>query len=166
MKVLIAFLLLAGLVIVQSSVVSSMMLLRGTADLVMLAMVAWALQDRVQNAWLWWIIGGLFASLVSGLPFGVLLGAYGIVTGLALVLRRRVWKAPVLAMLAATFAGTLIVHLVSYLARLLTGANIPPLMAFELITLPSVLLNLLLAVPAYVLMRDLANWLHPKEIEA
>lgn len=165
MKVLIALLLFAGLVIAQSSIVSSMMLLHGTADLVMLAMVAWALQERVQNAWLWWIVGGLFASLVSALPFGVLLGAYALVTGLALILRRRVWKAPVLAMLAATFAGTMIVHVVSYLARLLSGANIPLLAAFELITLPSMLLNLLLAVPAYALARDLANWLYPKEIE-
>lgn len=166
MKVLIAFLLFAGLVIVQSSIISSMMLLHGTADLVLLAMVAWALQERVQSAWLWWALGGLFASLASGLPFGVLLGAYGLATGLALILRRRVWKAPILAMLAATFAGTMIVHVITYLARLVTGANIPPLTAFELVTLPSILLNLLLAVPAYVMVRDLANWLYPKEIEA
>ena len=165
MKVFVGFLLFTGLVIVQSSVVSNMMLLQGTADLVMLAMIAWALQERVQTAWLWWVIGGLLASLASGLPFGVLLGAYGVVTGLALILRRRVWKAPILAMLATTFAGTVIVHVFSYLARLVTGANIPPMAAFELITLPSILLNLLLATPAYVLVRDLANWLYPKEIE-
>jgi len=35
-----------------------------------------------------------------------------------------------------------------------------------LITLPSLLLNLLLAVPLYVVMRDLAHWVYPeREVE-
>jgi hypothetical protein len=33
------------------------------------------------------------------------------------------------------------------------------------ITLPSLLLNLLLALPVYVLLGDLAKWVHPEELE-
>ena len=103
--------------------------------------------------------------LVSGLPMGALLGAYLLVTLIALILRRRVWKAPALAMLAVTLLGTLVTHGVSWLARWLSGTLIPIAQVFNLITLPSLLLNLLLAMPVYVMVRDLANWLYPEEIE-
>jgi hypothetical protein len=35
-----------------------------------------------------------------------------------------------------------------------------------LITLPSLLLNLLLSIPMYALMRDLAGWVFPVQEEA
>jgi hypothetical protein len=37
--------------------------------------------------------------------------------------------------------------------------------ALSLVTLPSMVLNLMLALPVYILITDLANWLHPVEIE-
>lgn len=165
MAVLIAFPVFAILVILQGGMISAMPLLRGTADVVLLTIAAWALQERARAIWSWSLIGGLMVSLVSGLPFGVLVGAYLLVTLLALILRRRVWKAPALAMLAVTMLGTLVVHGASWLARWLSGTLIPVGQAFNLITLPSLLLNLLLAMPVYVMVRDLANWLNPEEIE-
>ncbi len=165
MATLIAFPIFAGLVILQGGVISAMPLLQGTADLVLLTIVAWALQERVQAAWQWSLIGGLMVSMLSALPFGVLIGAYLLTTFLALLLRRRVWKAPALAMLAMTFIGTLVVLGASWLARWLSGTLLPLGQVFNLIILPSLLLNLLLAIPAYVMVRDLANWLYPEEIE-
>jgi hypothetical protein len=165
MAVLIAFPIFAGLVILQGGVISAMPLLRGTADLILLTTVAWALQERVRAIWQWSLIGSLMVSMVSALPFGVLVAAYLLTTFLAVILRRRVWKVPVLAMLATTFIGTLVVQGASWLARWLSGTLIPLVQVFNLITLPSLLLNLLLAVPVYVVVRDLANWLYPEEIE-
>jgi rod shape-determining protein MreD len=162
---LIALPLLGALMVLQSALFSRITLLRGTTDLVLLAIVAWALQKRVQTAWRWSIIGGLLMSMVSALPLGAPLIGYGLATGLALMLRRRVWQAPILAMFAATFFGTLAGQGISLASLRITGHPIPILDAFNLVILPGVLLNLLFAVPAYAMIGDLANWLYPEEIE-
>jgi rod shape-determining protein MreD len=163
---LVGVILFGILAILQSTIVSRMQLLNGTADLLLLFIVAWALQDRVESAWQWCLIGGIFASLYSALPFGTYVIAYLIATGIARILKRRVWKAPFLAMLAATFLGTLVVQLVSLVARLVTGVNIPMTSALNLILIPGLLLNLLLAIPVYSIVHDLAGWLYPEELEA
>ncbi len=163
---LVGMILFGILAILQSTIVSRMQLINGTADLILLFIVAWALQDKVESAWQWCIIGGLFASFYSALPFGTLVIAYLIATSIARILKRRIWKAPYLAMLAATFIGTLVVQLVSLSARLLTGVNIPIVSALNIIFLPGLLLNLILAIPVYSIMHDAAGWLYPEELEA
>jgi rod shape-determining protein MreD len=163
---LVGLILFGILAIIQSTIVSSMPLLNGTADLLLLFIVAWALQDRVESAWQWCLIGGLFASLYSALPFGFFIVAYLICVGIARLLKRRIWKAPFLAMLGAIFICTLVVQLISLAARLIMGVSISLLNALNLILLPSLLLNLILAIPVFSIMRDMANWLYPEELEA
>jgi rod shape-determining protein MreD len=165
MPTLIAFPLFGLLVVLQSAIVSRIHLLHGTADLVMLAVIAWALQRRTGSAWQWSIIGGILANLTTALPLGVPLAGYAMSTGLALVIKQRVWKAPILAMFILTFLGTLMSHTLSVAMLRLTGDPIPLLEAFNLVTLPSVFLNLLLAIPLYALISDLADWLYPEELE-
>ena len=162
---LVGIILFGILAILQSTIVSRMPLLNGTADLIMLFIIAWALQERVESAWQWCLIGGIFASLYSAMPFGAFVIAYLITTAIARILKRRVWKAPFLAMLAATFIGTVIVQLISLVARFLTGVNIPLLSMLNLILLPGLLLNLILAIPVFSIMHDMAGWLYPEELE-
>jgi rod shape-determining protein MreD len=165
LAILIAIPILGGLLMLQSVIASRIPLMHGTVDLVLLALVAWALQNRVNTAWQWALIGGLLFSLASALPVGVMLVGYLGVVGLAELFKRRVWHVPVLAMFVTVFLGTLITHILSILALLLTGTPLPLLQTLNLITLPSLLLNTLLAVPMYALMGDLAGWLYPQEIE-
>jgi hypothetical protein len=82
------------------------------------------------------------------------------------VIKRRVWKAPFLAMLAAVFIGTLAVQAISMVARLITGVSIPIIDVLNLILLPSLLLNLILAIPVFSIVHDMAGWLFPEELEA
>ncbi len=165
MSTLIAIPILGLLVMLQSAIVSRIPLLHGTTDLVLLALLAWALQKRVQTAWRWVIIGGLLVNIASSLPPLIPLVGYALSTGFALLLRRRVWQVPLLAMFTATFIGTLITQTVALAALLLTGHPIPVLQALDLVILPTILLNLVFAIPAYALAGDLANWLYPEEIE-
>lgn len=165
MSILLAIPILAGLLIFQSAVLSQFLLLRGTADLVLLALVAWAIQKRVETAWHWAVIGGLMVNFISGLPLGVPLVGYALSVGLALALRKRIWQVPFLAMLVAVFFGTLFSHAISYVALALVGNLLPLRETLNLITLPSMLLNLLLALPFYALLGDLASWLYPEELE-
>jgi rod shape-determining protein MreD len=151
--------------ILQTSIISRIPLLFGTADLPLLAIIAWALQKRVRTAWQWSLIGGLMFSLATALPLGVPILGYSLSTGLALILRRRVWQVPILAMFATTFLCTLITQGIALLALRLVGDPIPIGEAFNLIILPSVLINMLLAIPIYALISDLAKWLYPEELE-
>lgn len=165
MALLIAIPILGSLAILQSSVISRFTLLHGTADLVMLTLIAWALQKRVQTAWQWSIIGGLAMNITSAVPLGVPVISYAVTTGMALVLRRRVWQVPILAMFVVTFIGTLITQGITLFVLRLTGSNIDIMQALNIVTLPSILLNLLFAIPVYALVSELANWLYPEEIE-
>ena len=162
---LIAIPILGILVIVQSSIFSRIPLIQGTPDLVLLAILAWALQKKVDTAWQWCIIGSLMVTLVSALPLGAVFVGYAIATAIALALRRRIWQIPLLAMFIVTFLGTVILNGVSLLALWLPGNPVPVLESLNLITLPGILLNLLLAIPAYGLLHELAGWIYPEELE-
>src|SRR5512142_613479 len=85
-------------VILQSAVISRVYLLAGIADLPLVMLAAWALQEDVDSAWHWAIAFGLMVGFVSGIPWYVPLIGYGFVVAMAQVLQRRVWQAPLLAM--------------------------------------------------------------------
>jgi rod shape-determining protein MreD len=160
-----AFPILLALLIFQSAVVSRIPLLLGTPDLVFLAIIAWALQKRVRSTWQWAVIGGLLTGFMSALPYGSILIGYLISVGVASILRRRVWQMPILAMFATTFLGTLVCLSIDVLSLRITGVSLPMSVVFNQAILPSMLLNLILAAPFYILFGDLASWLYPVELE-
>ena len=165
MPTLIAIPLLSLLLILQSAVLSRVPLLQGTPDLILLVVTAWALQERVRSAWQWAILGGLLVGYLSILPLAIPLGSYLFATALALAFRRRIWQIPILAMFVVIFVTTVSSQLATGLYLSIIGSRLPWLDVLNLITLPSLILNLLLVVPVYALMKDLAEWLHPEEIE-
>jgi rod shape-determining protein MreD len=161
MKNLIAIPVILLAVLLESSVVSRVKLLSGTADLPLVMLAAWSLQDQVETAWHWAIAAGLLVGFISGMPWFVPMIGYLIIVLLARGLQRRVWQAPLLAMFLVTFLGTLVTNLASVLTLRLLGMTPSLADVFGLIVLPSVLLNLLLAIPVYAVMRDFASWVHP-----
>ena len=165
MAIWIAIPILSILLIFQTSIFSYFTLLNGTVDLIMLVLIAWALQKRVQTAWHWCVIGGLLVSIISALPFGVSLIGYSLVIGIVMLLRQRVWQVPILAMYISTFFGTLITHLLTIVALRIMGTPLSIQEILNTITLPSLLLNLFLALPVYALINELADWIYPEELE-
>jgi hypothetical protein len=166
MTILISLPVLLLAMVVQTAVVSRINLLYGSGDLILVILAGWALQERVTASWLWAVIGGALVAYVSRLPWFVPLVGYLLVVGLARLLQRRVWHAPLLAMFIVCFFGSLAFHALSLFSLRFIGDPLPIADSFSLITLPSVLLDLLLAIPVYVLMRDLAGWLHPAVVES
>jgi hypothetical protein len=91
---------------------------------------------------------------------------YIAVVALAQIFQRRVWQAPLLAMFSITFLGTMILSVLSVVVLRVSGVSLPLSDVFGLLTLPGVLLNMLLAIPVYAVMRDLARWVYPSpEVE-
>jgi rod shape-determining protein MreD len=153
-------------VILQSSVVSRITLLSGYADLPLIMVAAWALQDQVDSAWHWAVATGILVGFVSGIGLVVPVVGYVLVVALAKALRLRVWQAPLLAMFSITFLGTIVLDGFVFLSLRISGVSVSFQDAFGLQTLPRILLNLLFAVPVYAVMRDLAHWAYPSlEVE-
>lgn len=165
MRHLVAFPILALAVILQSAIVSRISLLSGYADLVLVVVIAWALQEGATTAWHWAILAGAMSAVVTGLPWGVPWAGFLMAAWIARALQKRIWQAPLIAMFTVTFLASLFSHLLSYVVLNIIGASLPFGDAFSLVTLPSVLLNLLLAIPIFWLMRDLAQWINPVEEE-
>ena len=153
-------------VMMQSAIVSRIYVLSGIADLPLVMLAAWALQDEVNTAWQWAVATGLLVGFVSGIAWFVPVISYLIVVMLAQFLQRRVWQAPLLAMFVITFLGTIVLYLLSFATLRLSGVPLSVSDTLGLLTLPGVLLNMLLAIPAYAVMRDLSRWVHPSsEVE-
>lgn len=161
MRNLVAIPLLALVVVLQSAVMPSLSLLSGTADILLVLLAAWALQEGVTTSFQWALLGSLMISVLSHLPWFIYLAGYGGVVLLARSLQKRVWQVPLLAMFSVTFLGTVLMHLMSYGYLQLLGGSVPISDALGLVTLPSVLLNLLIAIPLFGLMRDLSRWVFP-----
>jgi len=166
MRNLIAIPAIIFAVILQSAMISRIYLLSGIPDLPLVMLAAWALQDDVDSSWHWAVAFGLMVGFVSGIPWYVYVMGYAVVVALAQVLQRRVWQAPLLAMFSVTFLGTVILCLISFLVLRISNVNIPVGDVFGLVVLPSVLLNMLLAIPVFAVMRDLSRWVYPSpEVE-
>jgi rod shape-determining protein MreD len=164
MAIWIAIPILGILLILQTVVASQIPLIHGTTDLIMIAVIAWSLQKRVRTAWQWGIIGGFMVGIVSALPFVVPIISYLIIVLLAHRLRQRVWHVPIFAMFVTTFLGTLVSQTIAVISLRFLGTELPLQEVVFLITLPSLILNLLLAAPAYFLFGDLAKWVYPEEL--
>ncbi len=163
MKNLAVFPILLGVLILQSAVVSRLMLLSGFADLVLLLLTGLALHKQANTAWHWAVLFGLGVGFMSAAPVWAVVAGYLGVVGLARLMQRRVWESPVLAMFLVTFAGTLWIHALTYVGLFFAGTSLPFEDTFSLVTLPSLFINMILAIPAYTLVRDLANWLYDVE---
>ena len=154
-----------GLVMMlQISIASRIMLLSGNVDLLLLVVAAWGLQERVPAAWIWGIVASLLAGLVSGVPWYIYLIGYLSVVGLGRVLVHRIWQAPLLAMFSVTFIGTLELLMLTYVQRTIFSVPLAFREVFSQIILPTVLLNLLLAIPVHSLIRDLAERVYPEKV--
>jgi len=166
LAILIAIPVFGLLVVLQSTLINKMMLLYGMPDIILLTVIAWALHKRVKTAWHWCVIGGLAYTFASALPFGVPLVGFIVITGLTMFLRKHTWQVPILVMLILSFLGTLFFQGLSLLGLKLNGNPILVIDAIGMITLPSVIWNLIFAIPIYAIINDLANWVYPEEVEA
>lgn len=165
MGFLISIPVLIVITILQTTVVSRMTLLNGQADLMLIILTAWALQRQVETSWQWSVLGGLFIDYFSGLPFGIYTVSYLAINGLALVLRGRIWRFSYVMHLLLALVGTLMIHVFSVIIIVLQGTPLELSTILQQVTLPSLLLNLLLTFPIFLLVKDAAEQFYPEEIE-
>ncbi len=165
MAYLISFPVLVIVLMLQLAIFSQLPLLSGTTDLILLVLIAWSLHEKSTNAWFWAVVGGGLVSIISAIPYGAPLLIYLVITTAVRIASRRIREFPVLGMLIATIAATFFQHLTEIVVLFIAGTQLPFNQSLVLVTLPSILLNLFLALPVYALVTDLARWIYPIEVQ-
>jgi rod shape-determining protein MreD len=162
MAYLLGSLLMMLLAVLQSSLLNRYPFLDGTANLILLATVSWALTGRVAEAMVWGFIGGLFLDLLSGAPFGVSSMALVLAAYLASLTEGRFWEGHPLAPLGVMAVASVAYFAVTISAVWISGHPIDPALALSQVVLPSTFLNVLLALPAAQLAGRLREaWFPP-----
>ena len=152
--------------ILQVTLADRVTLLSGPADILLLALVAWNLQEDVPPSWRWGVLAGLMLGLSSVLPLWLVLVSYTAAAALTQLLRLRVWQVPLLTLFTSVVAGTLLINGLA-LTYLWLGAHPIELgEAFNLVVLPSIVFNMILALPTYALINEIGKFLIPGEAGA
>lgn len=165
MRIILSPIIVIGAAIfLQITFISRITLLSGNADLVMIVLAAFALQEQVRYTWLWGFLAGLLVGGISATPWYIYLIVYLTTVGMARLLTRRIWQAPLLLMFGVLFVGNLLMSLLITFYRIIfENISLSIEDAFTLFSLPSMLLNILLAIAVYPIIRDIAKWIYPKE---
>lgn len=150
--------------VLQMTAVSRINLLNGSADLILLTIAAWGIREKNSNVYIWAIIGGLMVSIISALPFLTPVVPYLATAFIARFVARRLWQAPVLALIITMISGTLFQHLTYIIILQITGVQLGFAESVGYVTLPSLLLNFFFLFPVYVIITDLWKWVTPEEL--
>jgi len=165
MATVLGVLFLGSATILQITLVGRITMLEGAADLVLLVLLGWVLQARAEGIWQWGIIAGAFIGVASAQPVWLPIGAYLSITAIGNFIQARLWQIPLLNLLTTTIIGTLIIHSLTSVYLIVIGTAIALNDLFNLVILPSIFLNLLIALPVYGLMTAITNWIYPPEVE-
>lgn len=157
---------IALLAILQTSLVSHLILLEGRPDLVLIAVIAWALTGKGNEAMILGFAGGLFLDAFSTVPLGVSSVALVIVAAIASYSEGQFWGINPIMQLAAVLVGSLVYYATIILALVAIGQPIDLQYALGQIVLPSLFMNLILALPAVQITESLHGVLHPARVTA
>ena len=162
MRIAVGLLLLLVAALFQVTLMMRINLLQGSADLVLLVLVAWMLRPGTRPTWIWGLPTGLMIGYASALPDYIPLIGYLAAAGICQILHTRIWQVPLLTMVSATLLGTIAVHLTTMVYLWLSAQPIDPVEILNLITIPSMLLNLILVLPINALIGEVNKFLSPE----
>ena len=157
---------IALLAVLQISLISHLRLLDGRPDLVLLAVVAWALTGRGHEAMILGFAGGLFLDAFSAVPLGVSSAALVIVAAIVSYSEGQFWGINPIMQLAAVLVGSVAYYSAIIFSLVATGQPLDLQLAFGRIVLPSLFVNMVLALPTVQLAEGLHNLLHPPRVTA
>ena len=150
----------------QLSVVSQIKILSGNADILLLYLIVWCMYDRSKHLWLLvFVMAGLVSS-VSALPAVLLMILYFFVYGVSRLFQKRLMQSPLLGVIVITFVASLLEVVLNLAYLFVSGAEFNLSAAMFDVALPSLLLNMLLAIPIHALVREIAQYAFPKGLEA
>jgi hypothetical protein len=150
----------------QMSVFSQWKILSGSADIIILFIVAWCLHDRSKHLWLLVVLMAGLVGTLTALPAYIPLVVYLLIYRVSRLFQARLMQSPLLSMLVLTFAASLLQVLLNIAYLFVVRVDINFSDALVEVALPSVLLNMLLAIPVHAIIREVSIYAFPKGVEA
>jgi cell shape-determining protein MreD len=138
----------------QMVVINKLPLLYGYADLVLLIIIIYAMHSKARQSWFLALLAGSVYGYVSKISLLVPIIVFISVIFAARLIKRRIWQMPILAYIFLVIVASFLFQLISLISLILAGSGIPAMEALNLIIIPSVLLNLIFAVPVYYIFND------------
>ncbi len=163
------FILLFVLIIamIQLGIFSNLQVLSGKIDLLMLALIGWIIQKKtsIVDVILFAVVTLFFLHLISAEPLIILLSIYGLITVVIYWSKKNLQQLPIVSMLIFSLIFTFI-HLVIFGFYLqLSGSQLGIQETFQIVIIPSMIINILAAIPMYLLANELHHWVYPYEEE-
>ncbi|MBM3137873.1 MAG: hypothetical protein FJZ98_06765 [Chloroflexi bacterium] len=152
--------------VLQMTAISRINLLNGSADLILLTIAAWGVREKNSNVFIWALVGGLIISIATAMPSFSPLAPYLFTSIIARLLSKRLWQAPILALIITAFSGTIFQHFFYIILLQISGIPLDFPESVGNVTIPSLLLNFFFLFPIYVIMGDISKWVTPEELYA
>lgn len=158
LSVLVSIPILFILLILQTTIASEVSLLDGAADLLLVWLAAWGLITRDRSGFILAIFSGAMVAFITAIPWYVYFIAYFSVIILARFVFNKLWESPLLAMFAITMVSSIILYFVMFISLQLEGIRYPFEGTLSRVIIPSIFLNLFLAMPVYAIVKDYLGW--------
>ncbi len=159
--------IIAGIVITLLTIAESSLLplVVGTSfrpNLVLIASATWA-AIRGDEGFIWAAGGGLLLDLQSGAPFGMHM--LGLIAGnaLAAALDRVPIPIPILRSMNWVLVTTVVYHIVALIVLALADRAFDISIGFTNVALPSLVVNLILTIPAHIILTRVQSRLREQE---
>lgn len=163
MSIILSLPILFLLFILQTTIVSEVRLLHGAADLTLVWLAAWGLTSKDRSGYLLAFFAGGLVSYVSALPWYVYPISYLVAIAIARYVSTQLWQSPLLSMFAITLLASIVLYLASMAGLRINGTEYSWQVSLSNVIIPSIFLNLLLAIPIYALGRDFSGWVYRNE---
>lgn len=148
--------------ILQTTIASRITLIQGSSDIVLLVFIGWVLHEETLGRWQWALVAGIAIGVGSELPIWLPIIPYLMLGGLITIVKQRIWELPIISLFAAALIGTFLTLIIQWIYLLLLGVPIDLESALNLVILPSIVLNMLLAFPIYALMGEFVTRIYPQ----
>ena len=163
MSILLSVPILIVMLVLQTTLVSEVRLLHGSADLILVWLAVWGLTSKDRSGYLLAFFAGGLVSYISALPWYVFPIAYLLTIAIARYVSSQLWQSPLLSMFAITLVTSILLYLISMAGLTINGTFYSFQTSLYHVIIPSTFLNLLLAIPVYAIGRDFSGWVFRSE---
>lgn len=165
MQILVPLAMFVSVMMVQNTIVTRLNMLYGAADLMMLVLLSWLLQVTEPSQMRWALVAGVLVGVSSALPIWVPILGYLILAGAITFVQRQLWQVPIWLLLISTFVGSFLIYGMESVYLWIAGVPLDLVEVLNIVILPSLVLNMLMALPVYGLVGEVAKTVYPREVE-
>jgi cell shape-determining protein MreD len=152
------------ILIIQMTIGRNVQLIGGAADFILLWLICWGLQKQGKNVWYGAIFSGLILSFASAIPWYASVFECLLAAGLSRFFSKRSWQNPLIALFIVTFISAVVSNFAVFVSLRISGSNLIWKTSLIHVIVPSVFLDLLLALPIYIIVHDMSRWVYKKRM--